>query len=89
MATSDLALWLLAGISAGALAGAITPGAPLLARLATLAAGALGAVLGGWIAGGLSGISAIAFLGAVCISVPAAVLSSILLQCYLPTRYHR
>ena len=88
MGTSDVTIWLLAGLIAGGLAGAIKLDTSLVGRLAVVSAGAIGALLGGWIAGSLSGTSEVAFLGAACLGVMAAVLSSVLLQRYPPTRYH-
>jgi uncharacterized membrane protein YeaQ/YmgE (transglycosylase-associated protein family) len=78
MDSIDLLIWLLAGLSAGGLAGAIWSHAARTARCATLLAGVLGAVAGGWIADSLVGMSAVSFLGAVCVGVLCAVLTSVL-----------
>jgi hypothetical protein len=88
MVIDDVAIWLLVGLIAGGMAGAIELEMSRISRLAVLSAGAFGALLGGWIAGSLSGMSVVAFLGAAFFGVVAAVLSSALLERYPPTRYH-
>jgi uncharacterized membrane protein YeaQ/YmgE (transglycosylase-associated protein family) len=76
----DVLTWFVAGLMAGGMAGAIWPGMTRVARGATLTAGALSALAGGWLANNLVGISAMSFLGSVCIGVLGAVLTSGLLR---------
>jgi uncharacterized membrane protein YeaQ/YmgE (transglycosylase-associated protein family) len=83
MDSIDVLIWLLAGLSAGGLAGAIWPHAARTARCAALLAGVLGALAGGWMVDSLAGMSAISFLGAVCAGVLCALLSSVLVRRFI------
>jgi uncharacterized membrane protein YeaQ/YmgE (transglycosylase-associated protein family) len=80
MDSIDLLIWLLAGLSAGGLTGAIWFGTACAARYVTLFAGVIGALAGGWIVDSLCGMSAVSFLGSVCGGVCCAMLSSALLR---------
>jgi uncharacterized membrane protein YeaQ/YmgE (transglycosylase-associated protein family) len=84
----DAASWLLTGLVAGALVSALRPGITPAGYLATAIVAAASAVLGGWGASCLSGMSALAFLAAVCTGVLGALLQAILAQRRPPTRYH-
>jgi uncharacterized membrane protein YeaQ/YmgE (transglycosylase-associated protein family) len=83
MDTIDPLIWLLAGLSAGGLAGAIWSHAMRTARWAGLLAGVLGALAGGWLADNLVGMSAVSFLAAVCAGVLCAVLISVLVRRFI------
>lgn len=83
MDTIDLLIWLLAGLSAGGLAGAIWSHPMPTARWAGLLAGVLGALAGGWLVDNLVGMSAVSFLGAVCAGVLCAVLTSVLARRFI------
>jgi uncharacterized membrane protein YeaQ/YmgE (transglycosylase-associated protein family) len=73
MAVVDIAIWLLTGVIAGWLAGAINPGMPVGGRLAALATATAGALIGGAIAQRLAGMSAVGFLGAALVAVLLAM----------------
>jgi uncharacterized membrane protein YeaQ/YmgE (transglycosylase-associated protein family) len=83
MGAIDVLIWLLAGLSAGGLAGAIWSHGAHAAHWAALLAGVLGALAGGWCADKLAGMSGVAFLSAVCAGVVCAVLASVLLQRFI------
>jgi uncharacterized membrane protein YeaQ/YmgE (transglycosylase-associated protein family) len=88
MSTLDVLSWIAVGLVAGGLIDAITPGRPRGARSAVALAGVAGAVAGGIAVGGLSGMSAVAFLGAVCAAILCAVSLAYLLRRYGAGRYH-
>jgi uncharacterized membrane protein YeaQ/YmgE (transglycosylase-associated protein family) len=78
MQATDVAIWLLTGLIAGWLAGAVNPEAPRLGRLTVVGAGVAGALVGGSIVGSLA-MSAVAFLGAASAAVLTALLAGALL----------
>jgi hypothetical protein len=88
MGVLEVLSWLVAGLIAGGLVGAVKPDTSTGARLAILSTGVAGALGGGWGAGSLSGMSTVAFLGAVCVGVWGAGLCALLLQRRPPTRYY-
>jgi uncharacterized membrane protein YeaQ/YmgE (transglycosylase-associated protein family) len=88
MGASDVVIWLMAGLAAGWLAGAINPGMSLARRLVVMSAGATGGLLGGWAVGTITGTSAVGFLGAASIAVLAAMSSSVLPRRQPIRRYH-
>lgn len=85
----DLMIWLLAGLSAGVLTGAVWSGTSRAVRWADLQAGILGALAGGWIVDTLFGMSAYSFLGAVCAGVLCALLTGVLLRRRSAAHPHR
>lgn len=87
MDTIDLMSWVLVGVIAGSLAGALQPGISTRAWLVVLGMGLLDACGGGWILHALGGTSAVAFLGAVCAAVLGTVPLSYLLRRRGVTRY--
>jgi uncharacterized membrane protein YeaQ/YmgE (transglycosylase-associated protein family) len=84
----DLMIWLLAGLIAGGLAGAIWSGTTRAVRWAALHTGVFGALAGGWIVDSLLGLSSLSFLGSVCLGVLCALLTSALLRRSDHARYH-
>ena len=89
MSMLDVLAWVVGGLVAGTLAGAIWPNTAAATRSAVTLAGFLGALAGGGLAAGLSAMSAVSFLGAVCGAVLAAVPFAYLLWRSEVKRYHR
>ncbi|MGH2346574.1 MAG: GlsB/YeaQ/YmgE family stress response membrane protein [Chloroflexota bacterium] len=87
MSTLDVLSWIVVGLIAGGLIDAITP-SRTPGRSAVALAGVVGAVAGGAAVGGLSGMNAVAFLGAVCAAIPSAVAVAYLFRRIGAGRYH-
>jgi uncharacterized membrane protein YeaQ/YmgE (transglycosylase-associated protein family) len=85
---TDIAIWLLTGLVAGWLAGAVNAAAPRPGRLAVVGAGVAGGTVGGSIVFSLAATSAVAFLGAAGAAVATALAVGALLRRYWSRRYH-
>jgi len=88
MSTIDVLFWMMGGLVAGILTGALRPRGNPGERIALAAAGLLGATAGGAAIARFTDMNAVAFLGAVCASVVCSVFLAYLLWRPGAMRYH-
>jgi hypothetical protein len=85
----DVVAWLVVGIVSGSLVATGRQGASPAGQLSIAAAGAIAALAGGWIAEIRFEMTALAFLGAVCVGMVGAIVLRGVLAHLHPTRsYH-
>jgi hypothetical protein len=88
MGAFDALSWVAGGLIAGSLIDSISPGRVRGARSATALAALFAGVAGGAAVADLTGMSAVAFLGAVCAAVLGGATLAYLLRRHGAGRYH-